>query len=959
MMRVLFWKEYREHRSIWLAMAATAVILLVGVSQLMTTSGSADTWSRAALAGAAVVLAWTYGMVCGGMLLAGERENHTLSFLDILPVRRAELWWGKCLVGVLLVLTQAVVLAGLTIGLNLYSGPLDLALALLMLACWGLIGLAWGLLFSADGHNVLLVVGLAIATQVLVVLGLAVLIEIVVFLARVWFHVGEEVRVVAIGGALLGMGALPLWLSGHLFRRPDRLRRPDRFAPDGSLAISRGGYPVRATVWLTWQQMRALALGLLLFSILAGFVMLAPNPLVWPAATLFFGVLCGVTVFGDEQMFGSRRFLGDQRFPLGRLWLTKLLMRLGLCLLVSFVMFLPSAIRAAGEVGRPATSFSPPRPGLHQFFAAAYHLHLLGAFIPTLQYLLLGLLYGFSLGHLCGLLFRRSIVSAVLALGSSSLLLSVWLPSLVCGGLHLWQPIGVPLVALVASRLLLAPWSADRVVSRRPLVTLAGCLGVMALWIAGGLSYRVLEPPAAAEPFDVAAYSSSLPSFDENKAMQHFRTACAGVLSREHALEGNLQEINLQTQHVAQRGWTEKWPPGMKPLDPWLDKMFAGEWARDLAHGADQPVGVMDDPRLYTLGGRLSFQSQGLSEIANLLVCQGLHRQAQGDPAAFVEYLRQGLALARTLQNKTIPAVASQGHSCERVLWLGLERWLEKLKGHRELIAQVLRMLNEHEAAGRTALTDQVHSDYLVLRNTLEQMPELLPTGVVDQLSEEERKAYTWSLLMPWEHARQMRILNGLYRGDNSDWAYTEERRAYLPLGSALYIWVSSWDRVLRSAQMRECYLQAMRQLVALRLYQEETGSPATSLEALVPKYFSSLPADPLASQSQPFRYHLSDGEVVELNEGRTMIEGLLEQGQPGLPGQAPEVGMGGGAPVMPPPGPGGPRMPPMGRAPARQQGQFVPAGQGILWSAGGFGSENMRGLRRRELTWLVPLPPK
>ena len=54
-----------------------------------------------------------YGLICGAMLLAGEREMGTLPFLDALPGLRRQLWRAKCLAGVLLVIAQVAVLMGL------------------------------------------------------------------------------------------------------------------------------------------------------------------------------------------------------------------------------------------------------------------------------------------------------------------------------------------------------------------------------------------------------------------------------------------------------------------------------------------------------------------------------------------------------------------------------------------------------------------------------------------------------------------------------------------------------------------------------------------------------------------------------------------------------------------------------------------------------------------------------
>ena len=54
-----------------------------------------------------IVLSWTYGLICGAMLLAGERGVGTLPFLDALPGLRWRLWLAKCLAGLLLVFAKS------------------------------------------------------------------------------------------------------------------------------------------------------------------------------------------------------------------------------------------------------------------------------------------------------------------------------------------------------------------------------------------------------------------------------------------------------------------------------------------------------------------------------------------------------------------------------------------------------------------------------------------------------------------------------------------------------------------------------------------------------------------------------------------------------------------------------------------------------------------------------------
>ena len=43
--------------------------------------------------------AWGYGLVCGSLLLAGETEGETQSFLDSLPLTRRRLWRVKAVIG--------------------------------------------------------------------------------------------------------------------------------------------------------------------------------------------------------------------------------------------------------------------------------------------------------------------------------------------------------------------------------------------------------------------------------------------------------------------------------------------------------------------------------------------------------------------------------------------------------------------------------------------------------------------------------------------------------------------------------------------------------------------------------------------------------------------------------------------------------------------------------------------
>src|SRR5262245_32287624 len=165
MLKMVLWKEYREHRSIWLGMAAVAAAAILGVGYGIGFQGQDGAAARDLLGAAVLVLAWTYGAVCGSLLLAGERESGTQPFLDTLPSGRLPLWWCKLAAGSLLVLAQVAFLAalGTWVGLTTEVGW-GVGVGLLLASAAA--GFGWGTLFSSHAPTPLVAIALAAASQV-------------------------------------------------------------------------------------------------------------------------------------------------------------------------------------------------------------------------------------------------------------------------------------------------------------------------------------------------------------------------------------------------------------------------------------------------------------------------------------------------------------------------------------------------------------------------------------------------------------------------------------------------------------------------------------------------------------------------------------------------------------------------------------------------------------------------
>jgi len=162
MTAALLWKEYRQQRSLWLAMVVVAGLLVTSIASVLGLPGGWDAPDlnlQSLLNGVLLCLAAIYGVVSGALLLAGEKEEGTLPFLDNLMGQRRPLWSRKLLAGVCLTLSQAVAMVGVASALGFASWERAIVLTALTLNA-----LAWGMLTGALWRNVLLaaLVGIAL-----------------------------------------------------------------------------------------------------------------------------------------------------------------------------------------------------------------------------------------------------------------------------------------------------------------------------------------------------------------------------------------------------------------------------------------------------------------------------------------------------------------------------------------------------------------------------------------------------------------------------------------------------------------------------------------------------------------------------------------------------------------------------------------------------------------------------
>ncbi len=480
---VLFWKEYRQQRSLWLAI----LVLAVGVSEALTRYFGPIPIDRYSLGPrvldpefALFSLTATYGVISGALLLAAEKEEGTLAFLDSLAGLRTSLWVRKCVAGVVLTVSQGLVVAGLALVLGLCKTETAVWLPLVALdaLAWGLLG---GSLCSTGMAAVLVGIALMAGSWAL---GFLWPDPVVLFLIQ----------------SSLDLGAV--WLSWRIFCREDLTRGVRSYfpiVPSSRLAgqqTALSPHSRHALAWLIARQGRLVLVGGLLSAVLLGwFVQLPAGRILWPVGTLLMGLACGLAVFHPDQD-GGATFFAAQRMPPGRIWSWKIaIWSLGLCVMLVLIWDTAGIVYQVEQSGRlrdfeeeVLLRVEEARGWVNNWFPFRDEPGDETGFLL----IILWPVYGFCVGQFAGLIARRSIHALFLGLSLSLLLIGFWLPSLFVGGLPAWQPLGVAGLFLVATWLMMRPWMAGRLWSSRPLAGVVSILLLMATCVVGCLWYRTV-----------------------------------------------------------------------------------------------------------------------------------------------------------------------------------------------------------------------------------------------------------------------------------------------------------------------------------------------------------------------------------------------------------------------------------------------------------------------------------
>ena len=651
MIRAMLWKEWREQRTVAGAVLAFGALALYLTAQLAEPVTSGNPWEgggpRELMA---LALAYLAGSVSGAILIADEKEVGTLEFLETLPCRRRTIWVGKALAGGILAAGQCAAIALIALAAGSVDARLGPGAYALLVMLVGLLAYAWGAFGGALARSTL---GAVFQGSVLsLAAGLALLVPFVFVFGPRGFARAYGLPLFAYYGCWVGTG---LAGSALLFTGVDRRRAAARRRPGAARPPARKPWlaGLRALTWLTARQVVFVALGAVAAALVIGGVMLAPDaqPLfVWPGATLAIGVLAGVTTVGEEQVRGVARFWAERRLPLGRLWAVKAGAHFAL------------AAAAAVVIGIFVYAASPSVP---------FRSRLTHELRPDLgRFLTIGLVYGFVVGHLCGMIFRKTVVAGLVATVAAVTLAGLVFPAVVGGGASAWQVWGPAAVLLLTARLLLYPWATERVISRGPALRAIGGAAAAAAVLGAGIAYRVIEIPSAPDRLAESGFADSIPSYGTDEVGS--KVKAAATLYRTAALEaqnlypgprppgGDVRRAARPADgpdplsRAVRGGWT---PEADALLGPWLDRVFAAAWSKALDEVADRPPGVYEDPRnLDYFSPPDSFLN--LRDMTVALRAHAMHRQLAGDPDAFPRLLLRSRSRRHRCRRWRSPATA-------------------------------------------------------------------------------------------------------------------------------------------------------------------------------------------------------------------------------------------------------------------------------------------------------------
>jgi hypothetical protein len=886
----LWWKEARLFWPIWFWL----MLVAAGIHWLaLRTVERPEEGTLVTLA-----LGWAvlYGLAVGAAAFAGEREGRTLLFLDILPVGRGTLWLGKVSFALAstAVLSVALSLLG-HVGTQrgdqwLAHGPSAWSVGIVLFEA-----VAWGLLWSAALDNALIAGVMAVVSLIVVGLTLPLPGSVTGAPAGMLGVVYSVLR--------LPVDVVVLAMSRRLVTRrprPGPLRRLRAIAPDPARErpVRPPSWPaLRSLAWQTCREARATWLTLGLVNVAA--VLLAVDGVVGFVLVLLTSVVAGVNIFLPEGLPRTQRFYAHHGARPGVVWAVKMLV--WAAALLAYLMMIGS-LRL-----RPVTWYPDRGDGPAQWVGDAGVL----------------LAYGFAVGQLCGLVIRRRISAALIAVVATLVLFE---PQVGLARLKIIPEsslILTPVVLLAISRAWAGDWMFDQRGAGR-WVRLALLVVVSSiLLLAAYVGHRAWGVPDIGPPFAAATLRPvTVPPDQDPEAI--YRRAFSELRPLGEA------PSDAGPRQVA-RAIREGWDPEASLAVAWWQ---ANQEAIDLTRqGAS--LSVARGPRIQDLEVRAVTTPRPVWEVelARLMALDGRQRQARGDLAGTWDDILVLLRMGRQMTFRPGTGLPAFGPILQRQAeWLGMA-WAADPRQTPELLRSALDDLLRQPA--NAPLGDVVKVQYVQTERILtlpnDEVLALLASAWSGPSSDvassprpdsfPERFTFTLGITPAWERERVRRVVR-LLAAERLRWVDTEPWLRRRPARTVAWgeltdlAWpaenptryisaeelsefaessplahfapLSGPLRVDPGARDRELVLRrALVQVLALRRWQLRHGGRLPEyFPALVPSELAELPPDPYSGGT--FGYIRSKGQALPPLEAEDLLVKVLppEYPRPTRPGQ-------------------------------------------------------------------------
>jgi tetratricopeptide (TPR) repeat protein len=921
----LCWKEYRSIRLFWLAIIILALLMELTLATLLTSENTKQllVWNIALGAPA------FFAIGCAGASFAAEREEGTFDFLRAAPISSLQVFISKLAVTALAAAVMYAVLWPLSaLCINLRTP--DAAYLMDTLQFWSLAALAalaWGTFFSLLMERPLLAVILGITAasiqthllafgfrqasggvQLATYLHAApwqlsislLLLAVDVVLGLRWLHGDLKLRTSAKRGTATGeILPLPQGEGGvrggdavevstaensNAALLPTLLVRRDRFAMLGRL------------LWQHWRQSWSLMLvmaGLFLLTTLASIG--SVGEVFWKAtinernfgvnsdATYvpmgLIGALMGCCVFLADQSRRQFRFFVEHNVPPRYVWFTRQFPWLVVLCLSTF----------AGSV---LWLWSKSNFGeLWQFFQLAsqqgwigfdsYYNHYL--YLPPVFAGVACAIVAYAAGQFVSMLIRSGIIAAVVG---------VLLATILCGWVFLmhamqldWRYtiLPIPLVLLWATWLRAPDWVRENTTWDARIKITAAVLVPPAFLCPILVYYRVHQVPLVSPGFNVAQYQSQIAQGLENA--QEYQKAIDAFGRAFETLRNEAKQ----------------------PHDKYL-RIDYGQFPAasfDLITKAnEQSICHFFDPARDKSSYTYLYEHLGL--LGSVLIGSGDQLLAEGKLDAALDRYFAALQLFNRTASEQVLASWRQGTTA--VSWESafgnIIHWAgAKDQTPQRLIGAIQRL--QAVAPADLHLDDTLKDSYLIARRVV-QGDEFANTMSDVGYAPTTAGQVLWTMLMPWERDRALRVLNLLAKSELHTIPFVEqvlsgelahgassgrslslvlaENRAGVSLaqsnnGYAIDVLqlekttvpnLNGINRIGERAAEEIVEFEAWRRgimlVLALQAYRLEHGKLPDSLAALKGDYFEVLPPDPYSGLE--FRY-FPDGLPLIVTEPR------------------------------------------------------------------------------------------